>query len=62
MYLVPYKLNCPVFLFQYRLTPYTTTGVASAELLLKQRPCSHLDFVLPNINDIAATEKADYAI
>ena len=39
------------FLFHYRLTPHTTTGAASAELLLKQRPQSHLDFVIPSIKD-----------
>ena len=37
------KLSC--FLFHYRLTPNTTTGIAPAELLLNRRPRSHLDFM-----------------
>ena len=36
------------FLFHYRLTPNTTTGVAPAELLLTRRPRSHLDSVVPH--------------
>ena len=39
------------FLFHYRLTPHTVTGVAPAELLLKQRPYSHMDFIIPSIKD-----------
>ena len=39
------------FLFQYRLTPHSTTGIAPAELLLGQRPGSHLDFLFPDITD-----------
>ena len=39
------------FLFHYRLTPRTKIGVAPAELLLKQRSRSHLDFALLNIKD-----------
>ena len=31
------------FLFQYRITPHTTTGIAPAELMLGRRPRSHLD-------------------
>ena len=37
------------FLFHYRLTPRTTTGVAPAELMLKQRPRSHLDLIVPDL-------------
>ena len=37
------------FLFQYRLTPHSTTGVAPAELLLKRRPRSHLDLLHPRL-------------
>ena len=33
------------------LTPRTKIGVAPAELLLKQRSRSHLDFALLNIKD-----------
>ena len=35
------------FLFNYRLTPNTTTCVAPAELLLFRRPRSHLDAMVP---------------
>ena len=31
------------FLFQYRITPHSTTGISPAELLLGRRPRSHLD-------------------
>ena len=37
------------FLFWYRLTPHSTTGVAPAELLLGRRPRSKLDFLKPNL-------------
>ena len=37
------------FLFQYRLTPYSTTGIAPAELLLGRRPRSQLDLLFPDI-------------
>ena len=36
------------FLFHYRLTPNTTTGIAPAELLLNRRPRSYLDFMAPH--------------
>ena len=35
------------FLFQYRITPHTTTGIAPAELMLGRRPRSHLDLLHP---------------
>ena len=38
------------FLFHYRLTPQTTTGVAPAELLLGRRPRSHLDLAKPDLH------------
>lgn len=37
------------FLFQYRITPHTTTGVSPAEMLLGRRPKSHLDLLQPDI-------------
>ena len=37
------------FLFHYRLTPNSTTGVAPAELMLKCQPRSHLDSILPSM-------------
>ena len=39
------------FLFQYRITPHTTTGQSPAELLMGRRPRSHLDILKPNISD-----------
>ena len=38
------------FLFHYRTTPHTTTGVSPAELLLKRKPRSHLDILKPNLS------------
>ena len=35
-------------LFQYRITPHSTTGIAPAELLLCARPCSRMDALFPN--------------
>ena len=35
------------FLFTYRLTPHTTTGVSPAEMLLGRRPRSRLDILRP---------------
>ena len=43
------RLGC--FLFQYRLTPHTTTGTSPAELLMGRKPCSTLDLIKPNIAD-----------
>ena len=37
------------FLFHYRLAPNATIGVPPAELMLKYRPRSHLDLILPNL-------------
>lgn len=37
------------FLFQYRLTPHSTTGQAPAVLLLGRKPRSHLDFLFPSL-------------
>ena len=39
------------FLFQYRLTPHSTTGTSPAELLMGRKPCSTLDLLKPNIAD-----------
>ena len=40
------RLIC--FLFQYRITPHSTTGVSPAELLMGRRPRSHLDYIYPS--------------
>lgn len=39
------------FLFQYRLTPHSTTGVSPAELLINRRPRSLLDCLHPSVDD-----------
>ncbi|XP_062374782.1 uncharacterized protein K02A2.6-like [Sardina pilchardus] len=39
------------FLFQYRITPHTTTGLAPAEMLLGRRPKSHLDLLHPDVGE-----------
>ena len=39
------------FLFAYRRTPHTTTGVTPAELLLGRIPRSHLDLLKPAISN-----------
>ena len=38
------------FLFQYHITPHSTTGISPAELLLGHRPRSRLDLILPDIS------------
>ena len=38
------------FLFQYRITPHTTTGVSPAELLMGRQPRSHLDLMRPQVS------------
>ncbi|KAL2086043.1 hypothetical protein ACEWY4_017102 [Coilia grayii] len=37
------------FLFQYRITPHTTTGVSPAAMLLGRTPKSHLDLLHPDM-------------
>jgi hypothetical protein len=37
------------FLFKYRITPQTTTGVAPAELLMGRKPLSRLDLLTPDV-------------
>ena len=37
------------FLFQYRITPHSSTGVSPAELLMGRRLLSHLDLVFSNL-------------
>ena len=37
------------FLFQYRITPHSTTGQSPAELLMSRKPRSHLDMMLPDL-------------
>ena len=37
------------FLFKYRITPHTTTGLSPAEMLMGRRLRSHLDLLRPNV-------------
>ena len=39
------------FLFKYRITPQTTTGIAPAELLLERKPRARLDLIHPDIRE-----------
>ena len=52
------------FLFKYRVTPHSTTGISPSELLLGRRPCSHLDFMVPNlgtkVRNKQTTQKAQH--
>ena len=45
------------FLFQNRLTPHTTTGIALAELPLGRRPHSHLDLLHPQLDSRVLTKQ-----
>ena len=38
------------FLFDYRITPHSTTGISPANLLMNRQPKSKLDLVLPNLS------------
>ncbi|XP_035806354.2 uncharacterized protein K02A2.6-like [Amphiprion ocellaris] len=37
------------FLFQYRITPHSTTGLTPAEMLMGRKPKSHLDLLRPDV-------------
>ena len=37
------------FLFKYRITPHSTTGLASAEMLMSRKPRSRLDVLHPDV-------------
>ena len=39
------EIKLTQFLFQYRITPHATTGIAPAQLLMHQRPKLHLDLL-----------------
>ena len=45
------------FLFAYRLTPQSTTGVSPAEMLLGKRPRSRLDILRPLTAERVETEQ-----
>ena len=52
------------FLFKYRLTPHSTTGISPSELLLGHRPRLHFDFMVPNlatkVRNKQTTQKAQH--
>ena len=45
----PIETRVSRFLFHYRLTPHSTTGIPPAELLFGRRPRSHLDLLHPSL-------------
>ena len=45
------------FLFQYRITPHTTTGLSPAEMLLGRNLCSRLDLLKPNLEQKVAEKQ-----
>ena len=47
------------FLFQYRITPHSTKGVAPAELLMGRRPRSRLDLLHPDISERVRKRQLD---
>ena len=46
---LPVETRLLRFLFQYRITPHSTTGVPPAELLMGRRPRSHLNLLRPDL-------------
>ena len=46
------------FLFHYRITPHSTTGLSPAELLFGRRPRSRLDLVHPDLSNKVESSQA----
>ena len=46
------------FLFSYRITPHTVTGVSPAELLMGRRLHSRLDLLYPGISQKVQTQQS----
>ena len=46
------------FLFNYRITPHSTTGIAPSELLMKRRLRSRFDLIHPKVSDRVANRQA----
>ena len=46
----PMEVRLSKFLFKYRVTPHTTTGISPAELLMGRRLRTHLDLLYPDIS------------
>ncbi len=49
------------FLFTYRITPQTTTGIAPAQLLMGRRPRSRLDTLFPDITQRVEKQQSKQA-
>lgn len=49
------------FLFHYRITPHTTTGQTTAELLMGRLPCSRLSLFRPDVENKVALKQASQA-
>ena len=47
-----------LFLFKYRITHHSTTGIPPAELLFGRKLCSHLDHLRPNLGDTVRQSQA----
>ena len=48
------------FLFKYRITPHSTTGIAPAEMLMSRKPRSRLDVLHPDVRQSTElTEEAE---
>ena len=45
------------FLFRYRSTPHSTTGLSPAELLMGRRLRTHLDFMRPDVSNRVHTKQ-----
>jgi len=50
---LPLRMQC--FLFNYRLTPHSTTGAAPSELMMGRRPRSKLDLIRPDVQAVVTT-------
>ena len=46
----PMEVRLSKFLFKYRVTPHTSTGISPAELLMGRRLRTHLDLLYPDIS------------
>lgn len=53
----PMELRLSKFLFKYRVTPQTTTGLSPAQLLMGRRLRTHLDLIHPDSASPKAMEK-----
>lgn len=52
------EVNLARFLFRYRTTPHSTTGVSPAELLMNRQLQTHLDLLRPDLASRVASSQA----